>query len=333
VETRFRSNTVFQVNELTLALPLKPGRFWAGLSASPRLDFHYEAENRVYNSSGAVKTLSRTGDGGALWAVTPSVAAAFTENFSLGLSYDFLFGSEKLSVFQVDTSTSGGFTGDLRESADYRGGALRGGLRWRATEKIALGFAYQPAYRLARDYDFVNSTSPASSRSGSDKWDMPAQWSAGFSYRPGDEHDTELVAEIRQTDWSSTKINGRPVNGEAFTKPILRETGTLGLFGLPAPSARFYSDVTELHVGVEHGVTPQWAVRYGFYTVPFFADRGVESTFFTLGAGYDPDETWSWSAAAEFGKRDYKGENLLFPATRRADETFRRILLSGRMRW
>jgi long-subunit fatty acid transport protein len=331
-EAHFRNSNYAELNELSIAVPLNPKRLWVGFSAAPAFDLHYHASQTILSSTGTPASQSRITDSGVIWAFTPAVAVAFTPDFSLGASYDFWFGNEKLSAFKRSFTLAA--TADDRETADYSGGAARIGLRWRANDGLSFGVMFQPSGKLSRRFDLTVATSPTSGRSGTDAWTMPPKWGLGLSYRVEGEHATELAADIIQTAWHTTKVNGDPVNQIDASKPIFREIGAnADDFGVAAPSPRSYNDTVEIHVGIEHTLTPQWSLRYGFRHQPYFADRSVEATFFTAGVGYAASEKWGWSIAGEMGKRDYQGENLLYPTTQRVDETLRRILVSGRMRW
>ncbi|HRY29789.1 MAG TPA: hypothetical protein P5079_07095 [Elusimicrobiota bacterium] len=332
-ETRFRNQEELQINEVTVALPLKSNRLWFAVGASPAYDFNYEEAYTLYSSTGSPSSDIRLKDSGVLWAVTPAISVGLSDTFSLGVAYDFWTGQEKLGVTRFQYNAA--YAVDSHEKADYSGGAARVGFRWKASDKFSFGAMYQPSGKLTRDFDFINSTAPEKNRSGSDTWDMPAQWGFGISYFLEGEHATEAVMEVRQTLWGAVKVDGQKVNKLAATKPIFQETSGYMFSGAGAvPLApRSYSDVTEIRVGVEHTLTEQWQIRFGFHHLPYFADRTVEATYFTGGAGFQPNESWAWSLAGEFGKRDFKGENLFFDVTRRVDETFRRFLLTGSFRW
>jgi hypothetical protein len=327
---KFRDNGGVEMNEWSAALPFKGGRLWVALGAAPAYDFRYEAEFTDF-TNGVPDTEHRLDSSGAVWAVTPAVTVGLTPNFSLGLSYDFWTGSEDVGAFKF-SHTSGTLV-DLREQADYTGGAPRAGFRWKATEEFSLGFSYQPAGRLTRKYSLVNATAPAQSRGGTDRWDTPAQWGIGFSFRAGGEVPTEVAVDAVQTLWGKARVNGLPAD-VGPRKPVHDAVDDASAsFFFPGGTPRNYHDATEVRVGVEHAIGPEWSLRYGFRHAPYFGDNTVEGTFFTVGVGREPTERWGWSAAAEYGKRDYKGDNLFFPATVRAEETFRRLLFEGHLRW
>jgi hypothetical protein len=331
--TKFRDNRHIQMNEFAAVLRTPGGRAWVGLSVAPTYDFNYDAAFTQFSSTGSPTAEVRVDDSGSLWTITPGVGVSLSDGFAMALSYDVWVGNEDIRVYQFRYGT--GFTADFKEKADYSGGAPRVGLRWKASDNLRFGAIFQPSSRLTRDYEFVNSTHPAANASGKDKWDMPGQWGLGLSYRAGGDRDTEMTAEIRQTAWGSVEINGTDINSMTAAKPIMRETSENAgaVFGVASATPRRYRDVTEVLLGVEHELNDQWRLRLGFHHLPYFADRSVEATYFSAGAGYAASDRWGWALAGEFGKRDYKGDNLFFPAARRVDETFRRILLTGRFRW
>ncbi|MGQ0645046.1 MAG: hypothetical protein ACT4O3_06095 [Elusimicrobiota bacterium] len=330
VQTRVNRHAYFEANEISLAFH-GTERLWLGLGLRPAWDFHYRTSFTQFDGAGNPAWDARLRGSGALWALSPALAWAPSEKFSLGAAADILWGEEKISAARV--ARSGGTDAAWNEEAVYRGWAPRLGLRWTWGESWGAGAVFQPPSEVARRFDLRVSTAPARGRGGREKWMLPALWSAGLSYKaPGGA--AEAALEIRHAAWSRWKIDGRRAGSAGWTKPLFQELASAAptFFGAPAPAPPAFGDTVELAAGVEHALSPRWALRYGLRHLPSYSDRAVEATFFTVGAGRKM-EGWSWSAAGEFGKRDRPGDDLLLPAALRTDETFRRLLVGAEFPW
>ncbi|HOW28168.1 MAG TPA: outer membrane protein transport protein [Elusimicrobiota bacterium] len=331
--TRFRNSNYLEINELGAAFPLGESRFRFGLALTPITDFHYKMTSSIYAASGAPTKTTELKDSGVVWALSPAISFGFGDNFSLGLSYNYWTGSEDASVNLK--SVSSGVLWDISESATYGGSALRLGFRLKASERFQWGGYYQPSSKMTRNYSFTNSTATAMNKSSQDTFDFPSSVGIGFSCYVPSEHNTEFSMEIHQSKWSQVKVNGAPVNTVSAIKPIFQEVANQSpnLLGYGNATPRNYRDVTEVRAGIEHELAPQMFLRYGFHYLPCYSDQTIEATYFTVGFGTQISEKVGWDLAGEFGKRDYTGDNLYYSATKRVDESHRKILLSGFVKW
>jgi len=340
--TRFNDNGRFEITQLGVSWAGE--KAWMGLSAAPAADFHYNDVVTLYDNTGLPASRSELKDAGALWGFAPGAGFRWGAA-SFGVSVDMWTGRESLSARRYDFGT--GTTLSLREDARYTGLVARVGAAVRLGEKARAGFAFRPPSRLRRSYDLssaaaplsnagtaASAAAPARGRSGADRWTTPPSWGLGFVYRAPGDFPTTLAAEVEQTFWPRFRRNGKRVDGTDQTKPLFEELAAQAeLFGGGAPAPRRFHDVTEIRLGVEHALSADWSLRYGFRHAPAAYDPGVEGTFFALGAGWRASPRWRLSLAGEWGKRDYVGDGVFFPAAHRRDETFRRLLIGVEAGW
>ncbi len=327
-QTRLADESRFRLENVSLVLPFKKRKWEWRLFAAPVMDFNARSSYRIYNSTGLPAGENRFTGSGEILKLGSGISVPLGSKLSVKLNAYQLIGRETLRFGKYPLN--GAPSLDVKETARYRGFSGEVGVRWRPSASLNVGAVYRPAVAVERSFQLADSPVGEGKSSG-EQWQLPSQGILGFNFHPNDGKTVELAVDVKHVFWQQAAVNGKIPSGVAALKPIFREV--ISSTGTAAISSLRLRDVTEVGVGVNQRLGEKWSLQYGFHYAPFYADRRAETTRFSLGAGYRPDERWHWFLAGSIAKRDFIGDGIFYPAGWRVDEAVRRICLTVERSW
>jgi len=306
----YNSQSYFHLNNIAINYPLsKSGNAQFGLGFFPAYDFQYR--HKKYNYSGGKRAGFKkiTGEG-AFYSITP--ALSFKTNFiAMGIAYNSLSGKPKLEI--KDTTYAAGTIAEASTktvlTANISGGQLNIGTILFPSDNIRLGIIYKPGFEVENKYKIDTS-------SGTSKYRYPDEFGFGLAYFFGGQGENKIVADFLVKNWASFKVKYE--GQQSYTK-------------IPG-----FRNCTELHIGAEHEISQDVVLRYGFYYQPYYAAREFEKVFFTAGVGLGISTILSVDIAGEYGKRNYRfidSEERFWAPDQRVDESIKRIVVQGKLKW
>lgn len=321
--------TYLKLNEASLTYALAKGRVSVGLGVAPILDQSYRWKERSFENGSLDDENTVSSDGG-LVSYSAGFAFGIVESFSMGAAADVLRGKRRASQL-LDIRTNGALTSrqDFRLRETLFGSSFRLGALLRV-KRFSLGGFYRFASRGMRERFSENEFSIGNSTgiirtSENFHFDLPEQWGIGFSNLFDDKLRTLLSAEILFHGFGGTGLLRTHKNGVELSES---STTIQGLVTVP-----------EIRIGIEHWLTKDIPVRYGFTYSQSYREWDVsvlnsnlnppvvlkrkerpEALSLSAGTGYRLG-VFSWDLSYRLTRRSFAPPSFPFAETFSTNET------------
>ncbi len=302
--TYYNESTNFQINNFAAVLPFREGMFAVGFAYAPLYDYNYKHTQNIFSQAAPATKIGykELDASGGIHAMSPAVSVKLGDLFSLGLSYNIIGGTLKRKTHEIDTTgTSAVIKYSTSITANVSGGNINFGLVFTGVGPLRIGLNYygQSSVNLKEKNETTNVTTDR-------KIALPGYIGFGVAWDFGGMRNTKLAFDVLPIPYSGAKVDDVKI-------------------GL--------SDITVLKMGVEHFVQEDIPFRFGFYSLPFYADRKIELVAFTLGVGYKLSENVFFDIMGEYGKRNFFGDNLFFDSKTSVDESFKKLMFGANYKW
>jgi len=255
-----------------------------GIAYSPVYDLNYEYEEQVRDRS----TSSQPADkviadayifsDGTLKAVSFGVARPLTQDASVGVSLDYVFGSYDVMA-RIAWADNSPETKDTYSASNQSGVRLRFAGRFKAGKRLEFGFEGTTSCTMKGDFSASTANDllwflPVPETGGDTLYyndvetTYPASFGIGMRFRPRNDLIGLFEVGMEYTAWSDYKSD------------------FYGNFGL--------EDIFTWHLGVEHVFYSGVPLRLGFLYSPSPRDKDISKATFTFGTGYS---AYGWTAA------------------------------------
>jgi len=296
-KTYYNDASYFSINNFAFVIPTKDSRFAFGLAYAPMYDYNYSHRQNLYSATTpSVKTgYKEISASGIAPVIAPAVSILFGESFSVGLSYGMLSGSFNYKQKEIDSTTiPATIVSETSTDVTVSGSMFNLGAVYSA-KPIRLGLYYAGSSSIKLKSSSVEAT-----------FEMPSYIALGLGWDFGGRYNTKLAVDVIPMGYSGAKLNGN----------------SLG-----------WSDITVIKIGVEHMLSEDFPIRYGYYCLPYYGDKKIDLVAFTLGVGYKISERVYLDLSGEYGKRNYVGDNNFFTSKETIDESFKKVLFGFNYKW
>jgi len=297
-KTYYNDASYFSINNFAFVIPTKDSRFAFGLAYAPFYDYNYSHRQNLYSVTApstktGYKEIQATGSAPM---IAPGVSVLFGESFSVGISYGMLSGAYTYKQKEIDTTTTPAtIVSDASSDVTISGGMINLGAVYSA-KPVRFGLYYAGA----------SSVKLKSSLGTEATLEIPSYIALGLAWDFGGRYNTKLAVDILPIGYSGATSGGN----------------SLG-----------WSDITVIKIGVEHMISEDFPIRYGYYCLPYYGDKKIDLVAFTLGLGYKVSDRFYLDLAGEYGKRNFVGDNNFFTTKDTIDESFKKILFGANYKW
>ncbi|MFH1540972.1 MAG: hypothetical protein ABID79_03865 [Elusimicrobiota bacterium] len=295
----------FHFNNIAITYPLSNIHF--GFGFFPVSNFQYK-HKKYYYSNGKATGFKKIISEGIVYSVTPAIS--FKTNFiAVGFVYNSYLGDTAFEIKDVIYATK--FIPEISTKtvlgSNFSGGQISVGSIIFIKQNARLGFVFKPSFNINNKYETIGSTIATT---GKIKYNYPFEIDIGLAYFFDNKSKNKVLI-----DFLIKKLASFEVGGEKISE---------------------FRNFSELHVGVEHGISQNFLLRYGFYYQPYYAAKEFEKVFITAGCGFNLSTILSIDVAGEYGKRDYRfidSEEKFWDVDQRIDESIKRIVVQGKIKW
>ena len=286
---RFYNEPVWlAANQISIGLPQTENLVMA-FGVAPRFDLRYSRMKDIY-IAGKYQEQENIISDGQIFGLNYGLAWQ-SGWLTVGGALEYLWGGQNYLWEYLDYYY--GTRRYYQARANLRGMDGRLGIDVKLGKKTALNFVYNSPADITDNWDILNATTAGVSPttdSGQYQFKFPASYGLGLVYRV-EEPATEIVAEILKSEWSQVK---RQVYNS--------QTGSY------EPADISLKDVVEIHFGVEHYLSENLPLRYGFYLLPYEGDDRFQFLTFTAGLGLVLGRNAQLDFGLEFGRRNFVDE-------------------------
>ncbi len=302
----YNSQMYYSLDNIALAYPFSES-FQAGLGFFPLYDFQYK-HKKYYYSGGkttGVKNISATG---TIYTLTPAISFKW-RSAALGVAYNSWLGKGETEIKDTTyaTSTTAQVSTKTVLTSEIPGSNIALGSVVHIGQNVRLGLAYKTSFKADNKYKTMGSTITVT---GKAEYSYPSEIGFGLGYFFGSSGENKILIDFLMKNWADFRVSGKKLTG--------------------------FRNFNELHIGAEHKITQDVLLRYGFYYQPYYAAREFEKVFFTAGVGVNLSTVLSVDIAGEYGKRDYRfidEQERFWDDDQRVDESIKKILLQGKLKW
>lgn len=324
--TNYSSASYYKITSFAFMLPV--GSFMRlGIGYRPEMDLNYKHETLVY-AAGKVAGLRKIDGVGGINKTIIGMALGLSGKISIGGAYEIHRGAND---YDQETTTLESSKQTYEYNSDIDAARYNLGVNLELIDNVLnVGMIYKSEMKQnmdwktgAKTFTWADNKWPGTPNTdilaeGRIKYDFPYEVGIGLMYEFLERERSSISFDISRVFWEDLRYketkNTKDINFNKKQNPGFRNTTIIG-------------------VGIEHYMSWNTILRYGFTHVPHYSRTSTDTTLFTVGLGYNIRENVGVDIAATYGKRNFIGENVFFTEDEMVDERITNVIVSFDIRF
>ncbi len=296
-----------------------------GAGYRPVSDFNYAHDKKSYSKGVLTETIDYAGGGELNCAV---IAVAVSAGPAVNLSFNYnISGGRYKNDDRVISIESAKVTKEA--NGRFKGSGCGFGVNWEPVSDVMnIGFMWSLPFKVENKWNTKTCAyiwkgaawgddTEVTAR-GRKEYEIPDEIGIGMSYKFLGRQSSIFAVDIVRTFWKD------------FRYKETKDTTNIDYNKKLNPH---YRNTTRISVGVEHYLTFNTVLRYGFTHLPHYSRTSCDTTMFTVGVGFSAGRNIGFDIALGYGRRNFYGKNVFFYTDEMVDERIAKLICSTNLRF